>query len=127
MYDSIGEPIMIDDAQRSVWQKGVFADPNSHAGAVKLGDYSVALPDPVRREYKGFPLSDREKQVLLMSSCGLTGREISCEINVSLSTVATYKRRILFKLGCRSMPEAVALATAYVFGAHVTPWDRFVQ
>ncbi|MEL6856844.1 MAG: helix-turn-helix transcriptional regulator [Pseudomonadota bacterium] len=122
MHDPIAENVTIDDSQRLVWQRAVSAKKSANARALKLGDYAISFSDPVCEKYDGFPLSEREKQVLLMSSCGLTGREISGEIGVSLNTVATYKRRIMFKLGCRSMPEATALGTAYLFGACVKPW-----
>lgn len=93
--------------------------PGHHSPTFKLGDYDVSLPPPSCAGNPPLPLSQREKQVLFLSAAGRTGPEIAEEINVTPNTVATYKRRILEKLGCRSIAEAVALAAAYVMGAEV--------
>lgn len=92
---------------------------NGVCGTVTLGDYEVDLPMPSCSDNPNLPLSQREKQVLFLSACGRTGPEIASSLNVTPNTVATYKRRILEKLGCRSIAEAVTLATLYATGARM--------
>ena len=53
------------------------------------------------------PLSERELEVLKLAAKGLTYREVSSALNVSVSTVGTYTMRIYTKLAVNSRAEAV--------------------
>jgi len=55
-------------------------------------------------------LSDREEQVLLLSTKGLTDKEIARKLNLSIATVNTYWVRIRTKLGGANRAELVAAA-----------------
>ena len=112
----------------SLWRRAMQM-PNeigqsAHTRLVKLGDYDVVIPNASCAGNPRLPLSEREKQVLFMSACGKTGPEIASLLNVTPNTVATYKSRVLEKLGCHTIAEAVALAAMYVTGARVSLSDR---
>lgn len=55
-------------------------------------------------------LSDREYQVFRRIAAGRTTREISADLKLSVKTVATYRGRILEKMGLRSNAELVSYA-----------------
>lgn len=55
-------------------------------------------------------LSERELQVLKLIASGVGTREMAGELNLSVNTIATYRRRIREKLGLRSDAEAVRYA-----------------
>ncbi|HJT20068.1 MAG TPA: response regulator transcription factor [Nitrospira sp.] len=57
------------------------------------------------------PLSDRERQVLASLAKGMSGKDISKELNINIKTVSTYKVRILQKLGLRNVVELIRYAT----------------
>jgi PAS domain S-box-containing protein len=62
----------------------------------------------VRPEYG--TLSEREEQVLLLSTKGLTDKEIAKKLGLSIATVNTYWVRIRTKLGGANRAELVAAA-----------------
>lgn len=55
-------------------------------------------------------LSDREYQVFRRIAVGRTSREISTELTLSVKTVATYRARVLEKMGMRTNAELVSYA-----------------
>ncbi len=55
-------------------------------------------------------LSDRELQVVQLIATGQRTREISEQLNLSISTIATYRRRISEKLNVRSDVEITRYA-----------------
>lgn len=55
-------------------------------------------------------LSDREYQVFRRIAVGRTSREISAELVLSVKTVATYRTRVLEKMGMRTNAELVSYA-----------------
>lgn len=57
----------------------------------------------------GNPLSERERQVLDLLSCGLQRKEVSRRLGISLQTVKNHSAAIMTKLGARNMPHAVRL------------------
>jgi len=56
-----------------------------------------------------FPLSKREKQVLVLMCDGLTNGEIAYHLDIKISTVKTYVSRILTKLNAVGRVEAVKI------------------
>jgi two-component system invasion response regulator UvrY len=55
-------------------------------------------------------LSDREMQVLVRLAVGRTTREVADELNLSPSTVETYRSRVLEKLNLRNVTEITRFA-----------------
>lgn len=55
-------------------------------------------------------LSDREMQVLVRIASGMTTREIAEDLNLSPSTVETYRTRVLEKLNLRNTVELTRFA-----------------
>jgi DNA-binding NarL/FixJ family response regulator len=99
---------------------GSFAPPRWLAGRlVALIGRSASLPElaaavdavlrrtpPERRPYRaqrlsGRPLSLRESEVLRLIGDGLSSEGIAAELNLSLHTVATHRKRIAAKLGSK--------------------------
>ena len=55
-------------------------------------------------------LSDREYQVFRRIAAGRASREISSELTLSVKTVATYRARVLEKMGMKTNAELVSYA-----------------
>jgi len=62
-----------------------------------LTDYLVCVPDGAESE--GSSLSGREREVLQLIAEGVPTRDISRQLNLSIKTVETHRRRIMQKLG----------------------------
>ena len=62
------------------------------------------------KEEKGITLSEREKDILLLSAEGYTMNEIADEISLSLDTIKFYRRKLFEKLNAKNIIEAVAIA-----------------
>ncbi len=56
-------------------------------------------------------LTDREREVAVLISRGLTNRQVSSELSISERTVHTHVRKILKKLKLRSRAQVAAWAT----------------
>jgi len=56
-------------------------------------------------------LSDRELQVLNMLAEGLGNKEIGTRLKISAKTISTYKTRLMQKMGVRTTPQLMALAS----------------
>lgn len=68
----------------------------------RLGDSPVEAPESA--------LSDREIQVLIRLAKGATTREVSEDLHLSISTVETYRSRILEKLNLRNNSDLTRFA-----------------
>ncbi len=77
---------------------------------------------PARAETSSAPLSDREKEVLLMLAWGYSNKEIAGHLTLSVKTVETYKVRIGDKLGLRSRTEMVQYALRQGWLNETTPF-----
>jgi DNA-binding NarL/FixJ family response regulator len=73
--------------------------------AIELGDAESKAPHEI--------LSDREYQVLCFLASGKGTKEIAAELSLSSPTVATYKSRILTKLGFTTTVELVRYAISH--------------
>ncbi|MCH7640304.1 MAG: response regulator transcription factor [Bacteroidetes bacterium] len=59
-------------------------------------------------------LSRREMEVLELTGCGLSRREIAERLNLSTRTVDSYRARMKGKLGLRTMPELARFAVNWL-------------
>jgi two-component system invasion response regulator UvrY len=90
-------------AIRKVARKGVYVSPSIMEKMVsRMGQSPEDAPESV--------LSDREMQVLLRLAKGSTTREVSGSLNLSVSTVETYRSRILEKLNLRNNSDLTRFA-----------------
>lgn len=55
-------------------------------------------------------LTERELEILLLSSEGFNHKEISVRLNLTEDTIDTHSRRINTKLGARNTKHAIATA-----------------
>lgn len=64
-------------------------------------------------EKEGIKLTDREKEVLMLSARGLTVEEIAVRVHRSKDSIKSRRRAIFEKLGVSSISEAIAFAVNY--------------
>lgn len=85
--------------------------------------FSAGLVDAMLRGAKGMgprqrtpmeQLSDRELQVFRAIGQGMTSKEIAHRLNVSVSTIDTYRERLKGKLGLANAAELVHRATRWM-------------
>jgi len=90
-------------AVRKVAKKGVYVSPSVQEKMVtRLGQSEAEVPEST--------LSNREIQVLVRLARGSTTREVSEALSLSLSTVETYRSRILEKLNLRNNSDLTRFA-----------------
>ena len=78
----------------------------------RLLDHFAALPDPATpatTDGRLTLLTEREREVLVLISRGLSNTEIAAELVVAETTVKTHVGRILAKTGCRDRVQLVVL------------------
>jgi DNA-binding CsgD family transcriptional regulator len=95
-------------------------EPNSERRLL-LGHFIIDVPTAHCDVSSSVKLSRREKIALLHFARGLSTPETAKKMNVSESTIATFRRRILKKTGAKNTTEAVAIATAWAMGAAMHP------
>ncbi|MCL2824536.1 MAG: response regulator transcription factor [Polyangiaceae bacterium] len=90
-------------AIRKVAQNGVYVSP----GVMEkmMGRMAQNLEKPPESE-----LTNRELQVLIQLSRGSTTREVSKAMGLSVSTVETYRKRLMDKLGLRNNSDMTRFA-----------------
>ncbi len=91
------------EAVRKVVAAGVYVSPS-------MVDKVLGRMHPGRESPPEAVLSDREMQVLTLLASGSTSREICSKLALSLSTVETYRSRILQKLGLRNNSDITRFA-----------------
>ncbi len=90
-------------AVRKIARKGTYISPAIMEKMVgRLGQNETQSPESV--------LSDREMQVLVRLAQGASTREVSDELCLSVSTVETYRSRILEKLNLRNNSDLTRFA-----------------
>jgi len=98
-------PDQIVEAIRTARKGESILDPRVTRNVVeRLTELTKAAPEP------GHLLSDREREVLLLVTQGLTNKEIAARLYVSPYTARNHVIRILDKLGLSSRTEAAAEA-----------------
>lgn len=70
----------------------------------------IAFKTSADKENPVSTLSDRELQVLVMLARGHVVKEVSEKLSLSPSTVETYRRRLMEKLGLRNLSDITRLA-----------------
>jgi len=90
-------------AIRKVALKGTYVSPSvMEKMVVRVGQPAKDAPEAV--------LSDRELQVLLRLARGQTTREVASSLSLSISTIETYRSRILEKLNLRNNSDLTRFA-----------------
>lgn len=74
----------------------------------KTGIFIDSSFSKILKEEKGAVLTAREYEVLELMSQGHTSQEIADRLNCSLSTIKTYRMRIMNKSGARNSSEMIA-------------------
>jgi DNA-binding NarL/FixJ family response regulator len=93
------------NAIRGVLVGGLYVDPAMAA--------FVFSPSPSRTVGKlSSPLTQRETEVLKLVASGLTAKEIAGQLDLSLSSIETYKTRAADKLSIKGRAEIVRYASA---------------
>lgn len=69
-----------------------------------------SCPAPRRRTRPGYLLTSREQDVLRRMVAGQSTTQMSREMNIEVSTLRTYVKNVLAKLGVHSRLQAAALA-----------------
>jgi two-component system, NarL family, invasion response regulator UvrY len=90
-------------AIQKVANKGIYVSP-------AIMEKMVSRVGQSQEEKPESSLSDREMQVLLKLAKGETTREVSTNLNLSVSTVETYRGRILEKLNLRNNSDITRFA-----------------
>ena len=83
------------------------------SGGVIFDSMLTARPGPGERR-RGYPpdlLTPREKEVLRRMVAGQSTRQMSREMNIEVSTLRSYVKNVLIKLGAHSRLQAAVLAT----------------
>lgn len=90
-------------AVRKVAGRGTYVTPTIMEKMIgRLGQKDEVAPEAA--------LSDREMQVLVRLAKGSTTREVAKQLHLSMSTVETYRTRILEKLGLRNNSDITRFA-----------------
>lgn len=90
-------------AIRKVARQGTYVSPEIQEKMIER----IGLPQPEAPEAA---LSNREMQVLLRLASGASTREAADDMCLSLSTVETYRARLLEKLNCRNNSDLTRFA-----------------
>jgi DNA-binding NarL/FixJ family response regulator len=96
------------NAIRGVLVGGLYVDPAMAAHMFLPAGKSTLARTPGTSS----PLTGRESEVLKLVATGLTAKEIASQLDLSLSSIETYKTRAGEKLGIKSRAEIVRYAAA---------------
>lgn len=91
---------------------GTYLDPIVSARLQQI------LADEPNRPNRVGNLTEREIQVVMLISRGLSGKEISKQLNIGLKTVDTYKSRAMEKLDLHSRADLIRFAVDHGWLVH---------
>ncbi len=95
------------EAVRTVARGDAYLRPD--AARQLVADYlERATSGPAQDSYEA--LSEREREVLLLTAQGYTSQDIGEQLSLSSNTVQTYRRRLTEKLGLQNRAELVQYA-----------------
>jgi RNA polymerase sigma factor (sigma-70 family) len=106
-FDFLEKPVD-DEVLLDVLQNAIRRDQERHAEQAER----TRVEDRVSR------LTPREREVLLLIADGLQNREIGERLGISPRTVEVYKARMMEKLQCRSLADAVRISLEWVRSQH---------
>lgn len=106
-FDFLEKPVD-DDVLLDVLHNAIRRDEERHAEAAER----------TRAEDRVARLTPRERDVLLLIAEGLQNREIGERLGISPRTVEVYKARMMEKLQCRSLADAVRISLEWARRAH---------
>lgn len=106
-FDFLEKPVD-DEVLLDVLGNAIRRDQERHAEA----EERTLVEDRVSR------LTPREREVLLLIAEGLQNREIGERLGISPRTVEVYKARMMEKLQCRSLADAVRISLEWARRAH---------
>lgn len=105
-FDFLEKPVD-DGVLLDVLQNAIRRDAERHAEQTER----TQVEDRVAR------LTPREREVLLLIADGLQNREIGERLGISPRTVEVYKARMMEKLHCRSLADAVRISLEWTRGS----------
>jgi DNA-binding NarL/FixJ family response regulator len=94
------------DALQAVRESRLYTSPK--ITDIVVQDYVRQLSTPATED--GSPLTPREREVLQLIAEGKSTREISSQLNVSMNTVDTHRRRLMEKLDIHTVAELTKYA-----------------
>jgi len=95
-------------AIRAVYRGDIFVYPS--LAKVVVEEYLGSPARPERQIKQSHPLSEREKEVLILIAQGYTNKETAEKLYISVKTVETHRARIMEKLQLRTRAELVRYA-----------------
>ena len=87
--------------------------------AFRVGNFALFPTRNCQQAREHFGLSQREIELVMHVSGGLTKQEIADRMGVSPATADTFRRRAYVKLGVHSGSAAAAIISAYLAGSRV--------
>ncbi len=109
------DPLMLERARRSganayVYKEFAFEELLNTLRKVADGTLLLVENPDAQSVKEGQPLSDREREVLRMISCGMSNRLIGESLGISNKTVDNHRSNIMSKLRAHSTAELVRYA-----------------
>ncbi|MFC1591279.1 response regulator [Thermodesulfobacteriota bacterium] len=98
---------VVISAIREVMQGRYFLSPNISEFVVQGFLDSLKACGPRKQEPK---LSSREKEVLQLIAEGFSSKEIAVQLDISVNTVLTHRKKIMQKLGMHGQAELIRYA-----------------
>jgi DNA-binding NarL/FixJ family response regulator len=94
-------------AIRAVWVGEPALDPSAARAVI---DAYVAGVSPAEADEDSGPLTDREREVLILVAEGYSNQQIACTLHISPKTVEVHRGNIMTKLGLHNRTELVKYA-----------------
>ena len=94
-------------AIRSVWAGEPALDPTATRAVI---DAFIAGAAPAEEGEDSGPLSDREREVLILIAEGYSNQQIACTLHISPKTVEVHRGNIMSKVGLHNRTDLVKYA-----------------